>query len=306
MIENDLYKDILSSAGLDLSSQALEKRYIDDVSFLLAGGNVDGRGGSLAHKKLSEISPLPREGGPLVKEESFFHFKADEFSSDSISSLKDKNLSANWYETFVKSHYLLINSLNLPGKTPFQAIPPHLFDSTSALGLLQFPHDIIALSAVLGTTPELIIPSLNARGIIQTEGLKYTPQIIDQTPYESGGYENNLLKLMTKLYGLPSYLISKFLEEILDSQRIISFLNPANIIKFLVDLISDKMPNSSQSFMDFLFEDFFQVPFLPKTLVCSVLVLIKDIIAVMCVVMIGSIIGSGNITKTTAQFVGLI
>jgi hypothetical protein len=305
---NDLYKDILSEAGFDLSSQALEKRYIDDVTFLLSGGNIDGQGGSLQYKKLSLIAPLPRDGGPKIKNEFFFHFNPDEFALDSIATLKDKNLSQNWYETFVKSHQVLVKSLNLPGKTPFQAIPPHLFDSISALELPQFPHDITILSTALGVTPDLIIPSLNARGIIQTDGLKYTTPVIDQAPYESGGYENNLLKLMIQMYELPNFLILKFLEEISNPvpDKLISFVNPENLIKFLINLLSEKMPFSTMSFMDKLFDDFFQIPFLPKTLICSVLVLIKDIIAAICVVMIGSIIGSGKITKSAAQFVGLI
>lgn len=306
MITNDLYKDILSEAGLDLSSSAMEKRYLDDVAFLLSGGNIGGQGGSLQHKKLSLIAPLPRDSGPKIKNENFFHFNADEFALDSIATLKDKNLSQNWYETFVKSHQVLIKSLNLPGKTPFQTVPPHLFDSTSALNIPQFPHDIAVLSAALGVTPDLIIPSLNARGIIQTDGLKYTTPPIDQAPYESGGYENNLLKLMIQVYELPNYLILKFLEEISNPDKLISFVNPENLIKFLINLLSEKMPFSTMSFMDKLFDDFFQIPFLPKALVCSVLVLIKDIVAAICVVMIGSIVGSGNITKNTAQFTGLI
>lgn len=284
--------------GTKLTKEAAN-RYVSEVIALLASGNADGKGGSPTTKIFNAIVPLPPISGPdfpnpvTLGIEKLFWFDPDPFATGISTLLLSRDLTPVWHYIFIDFLYeKLAIALDLNGSTPF--FP--LFDISVAFPNidLPFPWTLPDLALKLNISlPDLQLKLLDL-GIslnIPSISIPSLPTIDLNLNF---GFDLMLPKLLLGLFELPF----KLLLNLITPPNLDLVLNlpglPGIVINLAINLLLELLIS-----LDLLI-------ILPKILIASLLIWLKNIVAMVCVDIVGLLIGTGNIAKGVATLTGLI
>jgi hypothetical protein len=301
-----LYQPILTSVGYIKSDDEMSKRFLKEVLGLLETGNKDGKGGSNIQKLINTIIPFPPEKGPLTFDnENFFHFKP-EINIDLFKEiLQSEEKSRNWQKVFVTNLYLkIVKSFDVKGATPLAGPPLFVFDAQTINPLIPIPYTLAEISAAFGALPDpnppsLLITNLSAAGILPTnlvppQKIEISLQDLNPIP----GMRNDLLDLVEKISDFPVLLLIEIMKDYVDPAKLFNLaINPLEIIPIAV--------KKTGAMLEKIFSKFLEENFVPKILVASVLILLKEIVCMVALVVIGGLLGSGNIVKNAAKLIGM-
>jgi hypothetical protein len=305
------YGKILTDVGLiganGKISNAARQRYVADVSLLLINGNHKGK----TLFPISEIIAMPPIPGPIVpslnplisKPENFFWFNPDPILALGTIALLNKNHETDfWHQIFID--FLFEKSalmLDLPGSTPFFPI----FDASGPFGVeLPLPFTLPDLAAELKILPPELAIKLAKLGIkVALPSLPTLPEIPTlpiplgfpggiPLPFIALPPFPMLPELLLGLIKLPVTLIGSLITDI--------------SLAFDIPGLPKKIFDLAFKALLLLLDGLGLLNLLPKTFIASIIVYMKNVIAMVCVVIIGLLIGSGSITKSLAIMLGLI
>jgi hypothetical protein len=300
------YGPILTGVGLlkdgHISTEA-RNRYILEVLGLLALGNANGKGGLPTTQIFSSLIPLPPVAGPVIfnvttlQKENAFWFEPDPIAALLTTQLSDPKNNPFWHAIFVDTLFeKTAILLNANGSTPLAPLfdPTTLFPDIDikipfqppelALKLKITPIELTAkladLSLALPSIPKLSIPALNLPDLS-----------IPGVPYP--GFPKLVLPdLILGLMKIPfDILVKLVLPPAIDIA-----LNPISVV---FNLAFDAVLK--------LLTDLGLLLIVPKLFIASLLIYIKNIVGMICVDIVGLILGAGGVaTKTMATLTGLI
>lgn len=288
-------------------TKAARTKYVQEVTALLATGNADGKGGSPSTKIFNSLFPLPPIGGPLfpnpttLSMEPLFWFGPDPLAAIMVDTMADPMKTPVWNAIFPD---LLLagvaKALDAPGSTPL--FP--LFDVTVAFPNIKgFPIALpdLAIEANILPPPKLLI-KLADLGIKLSLPLPPLPPIPPALPsflppalpgISLPPLKIDLPDLLLSLLKLPfDLLVSLVLPPKLDLVLDLPGL-PKVVLKLALDLLIN------------ILAPFLQI--LPKVMIASLIIWLKDIVSMVCVDIVGMLVGAGGaMTKTIATLTGLI
>lgn len=295
------YDHILTGIGLiegGKISDAGKKAFIEDVILLLTLGNRDGK----TLVPIASLFPLPPVGGPPFSNlniinpelEPLFWFGPDPLAALQATTLLDENSTPFWHKIFIDILYTQTAlALDLPGNTPLFPI----FDVSAPFGIdLPIPFTLpdLAVKANIQPLPKLMIKLADLGIKVSVPSISIPslniPQPIELPPFPK------LPELLLGLFELPFKLL-------------ISLLIPPKI-----DLAFD-LPNLPKTIFglafDLLFEllkglGLLEIPLLPKAFIASLLVYMKNVISMVCVDIIGNLVGVGSIALGVGIVLGLV
>lgn len=304
------YSPILTSVGL-LQNGALtlsaREKYVDEVVTLLATGNADGKGGSPFTKIFSALVPLPPIPGPSIvnvttlQAEPVFWFGPDPVAALLATNLRDKKVTPFWNAMFPDLLFgKTAAALDIPGTTPFFPV----FDVSGAFDFdLPIPFTRPQLAAKLNLPPPQLLAKLGDLGLKLSFPVIPSPPIPPQISFPDLG-----------LPGVPSAsLPSLVLQELF-----IGLIKlPFDVLKSLVLPPDISLALNVPSLPGAVFELAFQIIFdllvklglmliLPKVIIASVLIYLKNIVAMICTDIVGLLLGAGGIAKGAAILTGLV
>lgn len=322
------YDKILTSVGLieggKISKQSRDA-FIDDVTGLLLTGNHDGKGGSIKIKIFNSLFPLPPTPGPSIKIdttgklENLFWFDPDPYALLSKEVLI--NSEKIWQKVFIDLLYeTTANLLDIPGATPLLPV----FDITAGIpGKIEIKpgatlNEIITqaiptpdkLIELLKPTPPdpsgllIKLADLNLKPSIPTPPVPVIPttllsNIVTQIPGLSIGDlpPMAIQDLFVGLIKLPfSVLTNAFVQ--LQNPQIPSKI--PTLPNFILELVMEGVLSLLTSL------GLVGKGSIPKLLIASLLVYVKNIVGIICVDLIGLLLGAGGIlTKSIATLTGL-
>jgi hypothetical protein len=301
-----LYQPILTSVGFVKTDDEMSERFLEEVLSILETGNLDGLGGSYLQKQINSIIPFPPEEGPLTfNDENFFHFKPEINIEIFKEILPEEEKSRNWQKVFISNLYLkIIKSFDVKGATPLAGPPLFIFDAQTINPTIPVLYSLAEITAAFGAIsdpnpPSLLITNLNAVGITVTnlvppKKIEINFQELNPIP----GMKNDLLDLVEKISNFPGLLLGELITEYADPTKLFNLIkNPLEIIAIAV--------KKTGSMLKSIFSNFLEENFVPKILVASVLILLKEIICMVVLVVIGGLLGSGNIVKNVAKLIGM-
>lgn len=302
------YDNILTSVGLlepspagNKLTQAAKDSYKLEVLALLATGNANGKGGSPATKIFNALFPLPPIPGPVIpnvttlKVENLFWFEPDPIAALMTATLTEDNCPT-WFTIFPNLLYeKTAMALDMPGTTPlfpiFDVSFPFGFDLPIPFALpdlakkagLALPKLMIKLPTLLKLPPSL--PSIPLPPI--PPGL---PDLVLKLPAPP----LILLDLLIGLIKLPFDLLLKLvlppdLGIVLDLPGL-----PGLVLKLAFDIVVNLLVSLGLLLI------------VPKLFVASLLIYLKNVVAMVCVDIVGSLLGAGNIAKGIAGLTGLV
>lgn len=307
------YGNILTDAGLISDGKitdAARKRYVDEVLALLVTGNADGKGGSPSTKIFNTLVPLPPIPGPTIfnvttlSNEPLFWFGPDPLAAVMATLLRDPAKTPVWNAIFPDLLYAkTAEALDANGSTPLFPI----FDVSSAFPEVHaFPISLPDLAILLGakyTPVPLLLLKLAQIGISLSPPKIPLPPIPPDLPnflppaipgIDLPGLPSlALIDLLLGLIKLPFDLIIKLVAPpdlglALDLPGL-----PTKVLKIALDIVVDLLQPL--------------IPIVPKLLIASILIYLKDVVAMVCTDIIGMIVGSGGVlTKTVAGLTGLV
>lgn len=304
------YGPILTGVGF-LESGKLSKiartKYVEEVTTLLVTGNAEGKGGSASTKLFNQLFPLPPIGGPtfpnpLTQElEPLFWFGPDPMAAIMVDTMSDPTKTPIWNAIF--PDLLLAGvaaALDAPGSTPL--FP--LFDVSVAFpDIKDFPVPLpdLAIQANILPPPKLLI-KLADLGIKLAPPIPPLPPIPPSLPnflppplpgISLPPLKIDLPDLLLSLLKLPfDLLLSLVLPPKLDLVLDLPGL-PKVVLKLALDLLIN------------ILAPFLQV--LPKVMIASLIIWLKDIVSMVCVDVVGMLVGAGGVmTKKVAILTGLI
>lgn len=304
------YGPILTGVGFlqggKLTPEA-RRKYVEEVTTLLATGNADGKGGSPSTKIFNSLFPLPPIGGPTfpnpttLQPEPLFWFGPDPLAATMVDTMADPQKTPIWNAIF--PDLLLTNvasALDAQGSTPL--FP--LFDVTVAFPDVKgFPIALpdLAIEANILPAPKLLI-KLADLGIKlappQIPLPPIPPSLPDFLPPAPPGISLPPLKidlpdLLLSLLKMPfDLLVSLVLPPKLDL-----VLDLPNLPKVVLKLALDLLINILAPFMQIL----------PKVMIASLIIWLKDIVSMVCVDIVGMLVGAGGVmSKQIATLTGLI
>jgi hypothetical protein len=306
------YGPILTGVGLLQNgklSDAARAKYVSEVLALLATGNGNGKGGSPSTKIFNSLVALPPTAGPSIfnvttlKSEPLFWFDPDPLAAMRATLLVDKTKTPIWNAIFPDLLYTsTAEALDANGSTPL--FP--LFDVSVAFPNLKgFPialPDLAVESNVL-PPPQLLI-KLASLGIQLSIPTPPIPPIPPALP----NFMPPALPGVT-LPGLPALALPNLLIGLikLPFDLIVQLVAPPSV-SLVIDLISfkfDAVVNLAMNIIVELLADLIQA--LPKLLIASILIYVKDVVAMVCTVLVGLLTGAGGaLTKSVAAATGLI
>jgi hypothetical protein len=302
------YDPILSGIGaLDKGkiSETARKKFVEEVSLLLVAGNLSGK----TLKPISNIFPFPPVSGPLIPAVNQHLFWFDKFmTAESVIALQDRNKSPIWHQIFVDTLYQnTLQALDLAGNT---AIFP-IFDPSAPFGVeLSYPFSQVDLIKAIKTTP----PQFAAK--VAKAGIKLSIPSIPIPKIPSFSPTTVQFKLDGSFAITPSGLppipqLPVLLTELikLPFDTLTSLLVPSKFVELVAHI-----PELPKSLANLVFEAFtkilekigFASQLLPATIIASILVYLKNIIACLCVIIIGNILGTGVITLNVGKLLGLV
>lgn len=306
------YDKILTGVGLIKDSKltlAAKNKFIDETTTLLVTGNADGKGGSTSFKMFNSLVALPPFPGPSIvnvttfESESLFWFAPDPFAALSATQIKG-DTSSIWRKIFFDILYeKTAVALDIAGSTPLFPV----FDPSSVFPEInKFPITIPELASQLKLTPpslllkladlgiklqppQIPIPPLPLNSSIPTFNVPNIPGLpaVPQPPII-------LLPLMTGLVKIPFDVILNLIA------------NPPSLVANLPNLPKMALSLAMTAVTDLMVSLNLNLT-VPKVFVASILVYIKNIVGILCTVLVGSILGAGGVmTKSIAGLTGLI
>lgn len=303
------YSGILTGVGLIDGGKLTPKArstYVDEVLGLLATGNAEGKGGSPTTQIFSSLVPLPPVPGPVIfnvttlQSEPLFWFGPDPLAAVMATLLKDEKKTPVWNAIFPDLLYAkTASALDANGATPL--FP--LFDVSCAFPDLEgFPIPIPDLAAKLKLTPPKLLIKLAQLGFSLSPPSIPLPPIPPSLP-------DFLPKVPgLTLPGLPSLALPDLLIGLikLPFDLLVKLAIPD--IGLILDLLSFKFDAVLKLAFDIvvkLLEPL--IPIVPKIIIASILIYLKDVVAMVITDIVGLIIGAGGAaTKTVAKATGLI
>lgn len=295
------YDPILTGIGFLESgklSQSAKDRYIAEVLALLVTGNEGGHGGSPSTKIFNSIVPLPPIPGPTVfnvttlAQEQFFHFGPDPIAALTAIQLNDPTKSPIWHTIFLDT--LLEKTavaLDIPGSTPLFPI----FDVSFAFGIdLPLPFTLPELAAKLKLTPPQLVAKLASLSIQLKPPSIPSPPTIQLPDINLPAAQLVLPQLILGLIKLPFDLMLKLvLPPALDLVLNLPGL-PKVVLDLAIGIIIDLLASLGLTVT------------LPKTFVASLLIYLKNVVAMVCCDIVGLLVGAGSIAKGVGTLTGLI
>lgn len=304
------YGPILTTAGLLSGGKLTQKardRYIDEVIALLITGNEDGKGGAPTTQIFSSIVPLPPVAGPKVANvttlstEHVFWFGPDPVAALLATRLKDRSKTEFWHKIFPDLLYeKTAVALDVGGTTPLFPV----FDVSGAFGIdLPLPFKLPELALELSLTP----PELGIK--LSDLGIKLKPPSLPVPPIPPKLDFPDLSIPGVAFPGLPSLVLPQLLLGLIKM--------PFDIIAKLVlppDLgLVTNLPKLPKIVLDLAFDILFGLLtdlglllIVPKVMMASILIYVKNIVAMVCVDIVGLLVGAGNISKSAAVLTGLL
>jgi hypothetical protein len=300
-----LYGPILTGVGLLKDGKlttAAKASYVAEVLGLLATGNDKGMGGTPQTQIFNHLVPLPPISGPVIpnvttlESEPLFWFKPDPIAALMATQLIDPKKTPIWNAIFPDLIYeKTAIALDLPGNTPLFPI----FDVSAAFGVdLPLPFALPDLAAKLNILPLpkllLKLADLNIAVSIPTIPLPPLPPKLPAINLSIPPLI--LLDFCIGLIKLPFTLLLKLLlpPDLGLILKLIA-LDFSAVLKLALDIVIQ------------LLVDLGLLLIVPKLLVASILIYVKDVVAMVCTDIVGSIVGAGgSFTKLVATGTGLI
>ena len=301
LIAKTPYDPALTGIGLLKNGKVSDSgraRFVEDVVLLLTLGNRSGR--TLA--PIASLFPLPPIPGPVVPNlnilhpgtEPIFWFEPDPAAALLTTTLLDKKKTAYWHTIFVDTLYdQTAVALDLAGNTPLFPI----FDVSAPFGIdLPIPFTLPELAAKLSITP----PELAAKLVDLNIKLSPPSLSIPTIPVPT-------LPKLPPLPLLPDLLLGLFT---LPFKLLIKLVVPPKI-----DILLD-IPNLPKAVFTIAFDlllDLFKelglpspFPLLPKAFVASIIVYLKNVVAMVCVDLVAQLVGTGAIAHGVGLVLGLV
>ena len=305
------YDPILTKVGL-LSggklTQTARERYVDEVIALLLTGNANGKGGSPTTQIFSALIPLPPVPGPEIpnvttlQKEPVFWFGPDPAAAILATELKNPKATPFWNAMFPDLLYgKTAAALDLGGTTPLFPI----FDVTAAFPDvdLPLPYTPPDLAVKLELTPPELLPKLAQLGIELKIPSIPAPPIPPPIPLP------NLSLPGVPFPGLPSIVLPDLLLGLikLPFDLLLKLVAPPDIglVLNLPDL-PKKVFGLAFDILVKLLVDLGLMLIVPKVIIASLLIYLKNVVAMICTDIVGLIVGSGQIAKTVATLTGLV
>lgn len=304
------YGPILTGVGVlegGKLSKAARQRYVTEVLALLATGNANGKGGSPTTKIFNSLVPLPPIPGPEIfnvttfASEKLFWFDPDPLATLMASTLVDEKACPTWNLIFPDILYAkTAAALDANGSTPLFPI----FDASVAFpGVEGFPITLpdLAVKAKLLPPPKLLL-KLADLGIELKMPSIPSPPIPPPLPDFSLGFNVGLG--LEAAIALPELLIGLIT---LPFDLLLSLVLPPNL-GLVLDLIQFKFDAVVKLALDIVVKLLQPlIPIVPKLLIASILIYLKNIVAMVIVDIVGMIVGAGGaLTKSVAKVTGLI
>lgn len=279
-------------------------RYVDEVLGLLATGNANGKGG--LDKGLFGIAPLPPIAGPSIfnvttlKAENLFWFEPDPLATLMATLLVDEDKTPIWNAIFPDLIYgKTAVALDANGSTPL--FP--LFDVSVAFPDIKgFPIALPDLAIKANITP---LPKLQLK--LADLGIKLSvPSIpIPPLPPSLPSFDPKLPDLALKaVTALPDLILGLIK---LPFDLLLKLVLPPNM-GLILDLIQFKFDAIFKLAFDIVVDLLAPlIQIVPKLLIASILIYLKDVVAMVAVDIVGMVTGAGgSLTNAVATFGGLI
>lgn len=286
-------------------SDAGKKAFVADVIKLLTLGNANGA--TLA--PIASIVPIPPPGVPGTNDgkvlgptllppflEPLFWFGPDPTAPLQAPALLDPTQTPMWHSIFIDTLYQgTADLLDLPGCTPLFPI----FDVSAPFGFdLPIPFALPDLAAKLGIPliPKLLIKlaQLKIKLSLPSISLPSLPSItLPQLPPLP-----DLPNLVIGLILLPFKLMLKLLVPPMVSLAFDLPGLPTVVFKLAFELLLELFASFNLPVPPF--------PLLPKAFIASLLVYIKNIIAMTIVDIIVNLVGTGSIALGVGVLLGLV
>lgn len=298
------YDPILTSVGvLDHGKLTPEGRtkYVTEVLALLALGNHDGKGGSPSTKIFNSLVPLPPVAGPEIfnvttlSSEKLFWFDPDPLAALMSSVLVDENASPMWNAIFPDLLYgKTASALDINGSTPL--FP--LFDVSIPFPDIKiFPIALPDLALQLNLElPKLMLKLIDLNIKLSLPSIPLPPIPPSLPKIDLPIPPLVLFDLMIGLIKLPFDLLLKL---VLPPDLSIVLKLISLDFKFVLDLALDIVIK--------LLIDLNLMLIVPKLFIASLLIYLKDIVAMVITDVVGLLVGAGGtLTKLVAGATGLI
>lgn len=305
------YGGILTGVGLikngKLSKEARTK-YVTEVLALLATGNGNGKGGSPSTKIFNSLVPLPPIPGPVIPNvttlsaEPLFWFDPDPLATLMASTLVDEKACPTWNLMFPDTLYTkTAEALDAKGSTPLFPI----LDYSAAFDIdLPFPITPpelqLKLATKFPTVPQLMIGIADLGIELKMPSIPLPP--IPTFPDFSLGFDYGLG--LKAAISLPEFLLGLIK---LPFDLLLSLVLPPKL-GLVLDLIQFKFDAVIKLALDIVVKLLQPlIPIVPKLLIASILIYLKNILAMVIVDIVGMIVGAGGtLTKSVAKVTGLI
>lgn len=296
------YSPILTGVGLlegGKLTKAARDKFVEEVTTLLLTGNADGKGGSPSTKIFNSIVPLPPIAGPSIPNvttlttEPLFWFGTDPFAALSAAQMKDPKNNPFWHTVFADLLYGgTATALDIPGTTPLFPI----FDVSAPFDIdLKLPFALPELAVKLAIPLPKLMIKLGDLGIkLSLPSIPLPPLPPPLPKIDLPVPPLILLDLLIGLIKLPFTLLQKLvlppdLGLVLDlpgMPKIVFNLALDIVVKLLVDLG--------------------MLLTVPKVIIATILIYIKNVVAMVCTDIVGMLVGAGNIAKGIASLTGLV
>lgn len=302
------YGPILTGIGLldgGKLTPAGRANYVAEVIGLLVTGNANGQGGLPTTQIFNNLIPLPPVPGPVIfnvttlESEPLFWFKPDPVAAIMATTLVDPKQCPIWNMMFPDGIYkVTAEALDLNGNTPL--FP--LFDISCAFPDLKgFPIALpdLAVEADILPPPKLLIKLAELGIQLSIPSIPSPPSLpIPSLDLKFPGLALEaavaLPKLILGLIELPFKIIEALL------------LPPS--ISLVLDLIQFKFDAVFKLAFDIVVKLLAPlIPIVPKILLASILIWLKDTVSMLCVDLVGMLVGAGGVlTKSVGVATGLI
>lgn len=304
------YGKILTGVGLidgGKLTEAARTTYVNEVIGLLTTGNADGKGGMPTTKIFSSLLPLPPIAGPTIfnvttlQPEPLFWFGPDPLAAMMATLLTDKQKTPIWNAIFPDLLYAkTAAALDANGSTPL--FP--LFDVSIAFPDLEgFPIAIpdLAVQANIMPPPKLLIKLADL-------GLSLSPPSLPIPPIPPPFPPFMPIMPELSLPGLPSLALQDLMIGLIKMPFDLLVKLAIPDVGLILDLLSLKLDGIFNLAFDIvlkLLEPLVQI--VPKILIASILIYLKNVVAMVATDIIGLIIGANGVaTKLVAGATGLV
>ena len=301
------YDPVLTGIGLlkdGKISQAGIDTFVANVAALLTLGNHKGE----TLLPIAKVVPLPPVSGPNIAGEDLFWFNPDPFGAVAAAALLDRNKSSMWHTVFIDTIYSTTATLlDMAGNTPMFPI----FDPSAPFGVdIKIPFTPPELAGKLAVPPPQLLAKLAGAGIKVSLPSFSIPSVVPPLPqipkFDDAG---NLLSIQTGQFpdapALPDLVIGliqlpiKLLIGLVLPPKLDLVINLPNLPKVVFTAAAEAL----KALLDGLG---LAVGFIPKVLLSTLIVYLKNVVAMVCVVIVSQLVGTGNIALGVGQLLGLV